>query len=50
MGHVPDQKYHDMWQRYVDGEMTPAEFREWYNDPSNYRPELPGKNRGHRFE
>lgn len=50
MGHVPDEKYHDMWQRYVDGEMTPAEFRDWYNDPSNYRPEIPGKNRGHRFE
>ncbi len=50
MGHVPGQKYHEKWQAYVDGEMTPAEFRDWYNDAAHYRPELPGPNRGHRHE
>lgn len=50
MGHVPDQKYHTMWQRYVDGELTPAEFRDWYNSPENYVPELPATNRGHKYE
>ncbi|PKI89941.1 hypothetical protein CW368_12025 [Actinomycetales bacterium SN12] len=30
--------------------MTSPEFRDWYNDPANYQPELPHKNRGHRFE
>lgn len=50
MGHVPGAKYHDMWQEYVDGNLTPAEFRDWYNDPANYRPELPGTNRGHKYE
>lgn len=46
MGHVPDQQYRDVWRRYINGEMTPKEFRDWYNDPVNYRPELPGPNRG----
>ncbi|QCQ18209.1 hypothetical protein EHF32_10920 [Microbacterium sp. RG1] len=50
MGHIPDQKYDVVWQRYKDGEMTPAEFRDWYNDPANYRPELPSNNRSHRYE
>ena len=26
------------------------EFLDWYNDPINYRPELPSNNRSHRFE
>ncbi|ACQ79138.1 rhs protein [Beutenbergia cavernae DSM 12333] len=50
MGHVPGERYHDVWERYMRGEMTPAEFRDWFNDPANYRPELPGNNRGHRYE
>lgn len=50
MGHVPGEKYHDKWQDYLDGKMTPKEFREWYNDPANYQVELPGNNRSHRFE
>lgn len=50
MGHVPDQKYDDVWQRYKDGEMTPAEFRDWYNNPDHYRPELPSNNRSHKYE
>jgi len=39
-----------MHKAYLDGDLTPAEFRDWYNDPNNYRPELPGNNRGHAFE
>jgi hypothetical protein len=50
MGHVPEEKYSEVWKRYVDGDMTPAEFRDWYNNPDNYRPELPGPNRSHRYE
>ncbi|MBS1905218.1 MAG: HNH/ENDO VII family nuclease [Actinobacteria bacterium] len=50
MGHIPEQKYHEKWQEYVNGEMTPKEFRDWYNDPSNYRPELPSNNRGRTYE
>jgi len=50
MGHLPQAKYSDMHKAYLDGDLTPAEFRDWYNDPNNYRPELPGNNRGHAFE
>ncbi|TDW09195.1 putative toxin of predicted polymorphic toxin system [Breznakia blatticola] len=50
MGHKPDAKYSDMYKRYLDGELTPKEFRDWYNDPANYWPEIPANNRSHRFE
>lgn len=50
MGHKPGQKYSDMHKLYLDMEMTPAEFRDWYNNPNNYRPELPSTNRGHSIE
>lgn len=50
MGHKPDAKYSDIHAQYVDGLMTPKEFRNYYNDPSNYWPELPSTNRSHLFE
>lgn len=50
MGHIPGQKYSDMHARYMNGEFTPAEFRDWYNDASHYVPELPGNNRSHLYE
>jgi len=30
--------------------MTPEEFREWFQDPKNYRPELYSSNRGRKAE
>jgi len=50
MGHVPGQRYADQHARYMAGDLTPAEFRDWYNDPAHYRPELPGNNRSHLYE
>ena len=50
MGHKPGQKYHDKWLEYVNGEMTPAEFREWYNTAEHYRVEHPTTNRSHKYE
>ena len=50
MGHTPTQKYSEVHQRYLKGEMTPKEFRDWYNNPDNYRPELPSTNRSHKIE
>ena len=50
MGHVPEAKYSEMHKKYMAGEMTPKEFVDWYNDPRNYRPELPSNNRSHRYE
>ena len=34
----------------MNGEMTTKEFVDWYNDPSNYRPEIPSNNRNHKYE
>ena len=50
MGHIPGEKYHDRWLEYVNGEMTPAEFREWYNTAEHYRVEHPTTNRSHKYE
>jgi len=50
LGHKPNAKYSVYHQYYLDGDLTPAEFRDWYNNPENYRPELPGSNRGHKYE
>ena len=50
MGHKPGQKYHDKWLEYINGDMTPAQFREWYNKPKHYRVEHPTTNRSHKFE
>ena len=36
MGHKPGHKYSDVWRSYVNGEMTPQQFLDWYNDPKNY--------------
>lgn len=50
MGHIKNQKYNVVHKRYLEGKMTTAEFLDWFNDPSNYRPELPHNNRGHKYE
>ena len=50
MGHIPEEKYADVHAKYMRGEMSKKEFLDWYNDPINYRPELPSNNRSHRFE
>ena len=50
MGHIPTQKYSDVHARYVREELTPEEFRDWYNDYRNYRAELPSTNRSHKME
>ena len=33
----------------MNGELTTKEFVDWYNDPANYRPELPSNNRSHNM-
>jgi len=32
MGHRHGKKYHEWWLHYINGEMTTAEFRDWYNN------------------
>ena len=43
-------RFHDKWLEYINGDMTPAQFREWYNKPKHYRVEHPTTNRSHKFE
>ena len=50
MGHIPEAKYLEMHEAYMNGELTTKEFVDWYNDPANYRPELPSNNRSHKYE
>lgn len=50
MGHKPGQKYSDIHNKYMNGEISLDEFLTWYSDPDNYRPELPKTNRSHLFE
>ena len=47
MGHKPGHKYSDVWRSYVNGEMTPQQFLDWYNKPKNYRVEFSSRNRAH---
>jgi hypothetical protein len=50
MGHTPGNEYRRLVDRYVNGEITWEEFLTEYNNPKNYRPELPSKNLSHEFE
>ncbi len=50
MGHIPSQKYELKHNEYMQGVITKEEFLEWYQNPANYRPELPSTNRSHKFE
>lgn len=40
----------EMHQLYMDDVISKDEFLEWYRNPKNYRPELPGTNRSHKYE
>ena len=50
MWHKPGHKYSDVWRSYVNGEMTPQQFLDWYIEPKNYRVEFSSRNRGHYDE
>ena len=49
-GHSPKSKYSNIFQNYLNEKMTPKEFRDWYNNPQNYRFETPHTNRSHVYE
>ncbi|OYN99527.1 GH-E family nuclease [Enemella evansiae] len=59
MGHTPGNEYRNSWDDYVNGRppydgangTDPAKvFRDHYNDPEIYQPELPSANRSRRYE
>lgn len=45
MGHVPNSEYRTLRDQYLSGEITHKQFLDEFRDPSNYRPEHPGRNR-----
>ena len=46
MGHLEDQKYSDMYDFFIRGDISEKEFLKWYRNAKNYEPQLPGYNRG----
>ena len=50
MGQLEDQKYSDMYDRFLRGKMSEQEFLEWYRDAGNYEPQTIPFNRGHKGE
>jgi len=46
MGHLKDQKYSDMYDFFIRGDISEQEFLKWYRTAENYEPQLPGYNRG----
>ena len=50
MGHLEDQKYSDMYDRFLRGKMSEQEFLEWYRTAENYEPQTIPFNRGHKGE
>lgn len=49
MGHIQQEKYSVVHDRYMNGEMTTREFLDWYRNPSNYHPESPSSNRSNKY-
>ena len=50
MGHLQDQKYSDIYDRFLRGKMSEQEFLEWYRTAENYEPQTIPFNRGHKGE
>ena len=50
MGHLPAQKYSDMYDRFLMEKMSEQEFLEWYRDAGNYELQTIPFNRGHKGE
>ena len=49
-GHLPESKYSEIFKEYLNEKRTPKDFRDWYNNPRNYRFETPHTNRSHAYE
>lgn len=50
MGHLKDQKYSDMYDFFIRGDISEEKFLEWYRDAGNYEPQTIPFNRGHKGE
>ena len=49
-GHTPGEKYSNVFEKYKNELRTPKQFRDWYNDVSNYQFDNPSNNRSHKSE
>lgn len=50
MGHIRGQKYKDVHSDYMQGRMSKRDFLDWYQNPDNYKPELPKNNRSRAYD
>ena len=50
MGHLEDQKYSDMYDRFLMEKMSEQEFLKWYRTAENYEPQTISFNRVHKGE
>ena len=50
MGHLEDQKYSDMYDFFIRGDISEEKFLEWYKEAGNYEPQTIPFNRGHKGE
>ena len=50
MGHKPGHEFRKHQQSADDRKITRKQFLDEYNNPNNYRPELPESNRSHICE
>ena len=50
MGYLPDQKYSDMYDLFIRGDVSEVEFLKWYRNAENYEPQTIPFNRGHKGE
>ena len=50
MGHLEDQKYSDMYDFFIRGDISEKEFLKWYRTAENYEPQTIPFNRGHKGE
>jgi len=50
MGHKPGLSYRDLHDKYIQGEITKAEFLSEYRNSDNYWPQSVNGNRGRRYD
>ena len=50
MGHIPKHTYKSLRQKYINCKITKKKYLDEYNNPDNYKPEDPSRNRSRVFD
>ena len=50
MGHRPGHNYHNLWEDYMNDEITKEEFLKEYRNPDNYQPQSEYSNRSRLWD